>query len=119
MKNIILLFISIITIQSAYGLSCSGTEPFWSAEITKDKIKLDLYVIGDASHLIYDIEKVEDAIGFATGFLQVYSDSSGPIAVIENETCNDGMSDFIYNREIVLFSPNGVLYGCCDRVESH
>ncbi|TNF05641.1 MAG: hypothetical protein EP326_00490 [Deltaproteobacteria bacterium] len=117
MLRLSLILFSLLSIKTAHAMSCLGTEPFWGAEITSEKLKLDLFIPGDASHLSWDVAKVEGAVGYVDGFVQVFSDSEGPIAVTRKTACNDGMSDYDYEREVIIFSPNGVLFGCCDRIE--
>lgn len=96
----------------AYALNCFGTEPFWSANVQGDSINLDFISVKST----FAISRVSSPAGMpnsAGSFVKVYSDNRGPVAAVISQPCNDGMSDKTYPKEIVLFTGEMTLYGCC------
>ena len=115
MKNLALYLvafgvINLGTISQAKTLTCHGAEPFWGATLSDTSIELDL--TGEISS--HPIEKVSPAAGFAPSFVSVYSDARGPVAVTITRKCDNGMSEEIFAKEIVIFTGLTTLYGCCD-----
>ncbi len=98
-------------------LECSGTEPFWSLRVLGDMAEFSLFDEGAT-----DLERV--AVQGAQNRrdirrLQWVSLNDGAIVdgiLLARETCSDGMSDFLFDIEIILsgISPTGMpLAGCC------
>ncbi len=96
----------------AHALSCFGTEPFWSAEITQGQgvtvITPETNVDIPGAGLFIPANGRSDL--FAIGF----ADSS---AQVRRAECNDGMSDREFGLQIGLFlrhDHSATLYsGCC------
>jgi hypothetical protein len=65
-----LLFASIFS-TNALAVECSGTEPFWGAKISTDKIVLEYP--GEPAALVLPVTSVSGAWGFSADFLKVYS----------------------------------------------
>jgi len=115
MKQLILIFLSLFTYQTAAAITCHGTEPFWQAKIISDSFVLDIFgqrkifssIVLSAPHGMPNTNE---------GFVRVYSDARGPVATMISQTCNNGMSDNLYPKEIIIYTENGSLYGCCGEV---
>ncbi len=111
MKSMFSFFVFALLTSNAQALNCSGTEPFWGATVSDDKIVLE----GPGYETPYSIAVtgVTSAIGISADFLKVYSNDNGQVAVVTGNKCTDGMSDFEFPNEIILFTGSGTLYGCC------
>ena len=95
----------------AFAINCHGTEPFWGAEITSDQV---VYESPDLTEpMTYSITSVGAAAGYVSDFIQIYQNNNGPVAIVKNQTCSDGMSDFDYPKEVIIFTGTATLYGCC------
>jgi len=109
MNKFIMSLIGLSFCQSAFALDCFGTEPFWSAEVSTEIISLEI----DRSQSAFQVTHISGARGYTEDFVKIFSNSQGPVAVIKAANCNDGMSDNEFEKEILLFTPAGTLYGCC------
>ncbi|NCN41272.1 hypothetical protein GW916_08480 [bacterium] len=110
MKLLIASLTLLVTSASSYALSCHGTEPFWSAEISENNLSFDQFTYPSVS---YDVTKVSPANGFSSDYIQVYSDDRGPLAVVKSDKCSDGMNDADFPKEIIIFTGSGTYFGCC------
>ena len=108
--SFVFLFVALFSGQ-AMALSCHGTEPFWGAEISPEKVIFIDPIL--ESEKTIDLVSKEAPAGFSDSFMQIYTNANGPVAVVTSNKCSDGMSDFVYPNELILFTDNGTLYGCC------
>lgn len=109
MKSIFLSILVSLFSLNALALNCHGTEPFWSADLSTDKIVFDNF--GDVE--TFPVSEIDSAFGYTASFLQIYKNNRGPVAIVTTNKCSDGMSDFEYPNEIILFTGTGTFYGCC------
>ena len=109
MKAILLTLVVGLFSTQALAFNCHGTEPFWGAEVTDSMVTLE--AVDKPEKQTYQIKNVEAAIG--TPNVTAYSDSRGPVAVVKQASCSDGMSDDEFGQEVMIFTTDGVLYGCC------
>jgi uncharacterized membrane protein len=110
MKFLMVLVLTSFISTSALAIGCHGTEPFWSAEVSSDKIVLTF--VGE-SQSTFPVVSTQGAWGYTADFLKVYTNDNGPVAVMTSNKCSDSMSDFEYPNEIIIFTGGGTLYGCC------
>lgn len=97
--------------EDTSALNCHGTEPFWGATLTEENVALE--GPGFETPVSLPVTSVTGAAGYLADFLKVYSNQNGPVAIVTSNKCSDGMSDFTYPREVILFSGSATLYGCC------
>lgn len=93
-------------------LSCGGTEPFWSLDITQGAGARFNPMEGQAED--WPAGLVQMGAGRTDRFLIGLGD--GRAAVLSRGYCSDGMSDLMYGLEInVLSHPGGLTLwnGCC------
>lgn len=109
------LTISILNVSHAFALSCAGTEPFWHAKVTDTTVTLE--------HEGNDFSALRVASKYALGMKQSFIEKStlvngedhiGDLTII-NSKCSDGMSDIVYDYEIIIdkYDRDRVYYGCC------
>ena len=128
MKKIILANLLILIAFSNFAISetktdtkevlnCGGTEPFWDIAITDEKIVFGMGFPTEegTSEMISKVSTAHGMPNTPDSFLRVYSNFRGPVATVISQKCNDGMSDFIYPKEVILYTPFGTLYGCCGK----
>lgn len=99
--------------KSPQLLSCGGTEPFWSADITQDTISFEM--MGEEPH-VESIDWTGPAQGRPEGFIKGIT--AGPYtAILRKQICSDGMSDQEYPWAVVMMgrAEGGVqmVEGCC------
>ena len=111
MKYLMALLAFPLMSQSALALNCFGTEPFWGAEISEHK--LTLREMGEEATISIPLTSTSGVAGYTEDFVRIYANMNGPVAVVTSTPCNDGMSDYIYPQQIVLFTGAYNLYGCC------
>ncbi len=112
--KIILTILACLTVSSqAFAISCHGTEPFWGAEVSGQKVVVEMP--GDQDAQAIPVNSVGDAAGFTSDYVQVYKNDNGPAAVVIGNKCTDGMSDFTYPQEVIIFTGTATLYGCCGK----
>ncbi len=99
--------------QPALALNCFGTEPFWRAEISTQKLVLQK--MSEEVAISIPLTSRSGVAGYTQDFVQVHSNMNGPVAVVTSTPCNDGMSDYTYPQQIILFTGADNLYGCCGR----
>ena len=95
------------------GLSCGGTEPFWSAEISDEAFIFNAFWEEEES-ISYPINAAPRAhtIGYPV-FLML---EGGGVASLSPNTCSDGMSDTNYGWTLSLVRPGAyeaAYAGCC------
>ncbi len=110
MKRLLLVTFGLIMSSPALAIECHGTEPFWGALVNENKISLKS-IAEDMKH--FDVTKTYGAAGHTEEFIKIYADERGPLAVIKANKCDNGMSEDIFPKQIVLFSGSQTLYGCC------
>ncbi len=93
------------------GLTCAGTEPFWTFQINTDGTTAYEDMGNQGA-------PVTGAITSVTGSAYPYTFQSGAITgQLNNQQCSDGMSDILYPFELFLtVTANGSqqgLQGCC------
>lgn len=114
MKQLIaLILFAGISQAQAETINCHGTEPFWGAIITSDKLSLE--GVTDEENVSIDITGVSAAAGYSTDFVKAFSNMNGPVATVISKTCDDSMSDFDYPQQVVIYLGSKVLYGCCGK----
>ncbi len=112
MKAFVFMILGLTFSSSAFALNCHGTEPFWGATVSSTEITLEDPVLENKKVSV--VQKVEAASGFTAEYMSIYSDNRGPLAIVMTRECNNGMSDDIFPKEIILFTDSGVLSGCCE-----
>lgn len=112
MKALLLILTTTFIASQSFALDCAGTEPFWGATLSSDKIEVT-DVVMEESITVMPVTEISGAHGYTSEFLQVYSNQNGPVAIVTSNSCNDGMSDFTYPKEVIIFTGTGTLYGCC------
>lgn len=97
------------------GITCRGTEPFWTLTIAQDRTTEYNPLIGPADPLTsLTLATPSTGGGYPFSFL------AGPYSgALDYRTCSDGMSDISYTMAIAFTrqDPNGSveqLYGCCN-----
>ncbi|QDK38340.1 COG3650 family protein [Bdellovibrio sp. NC01] len=117
MKNymaVIVLLFAGNAFAAAQDLRCMGTEPFWNAKITGDKIIVAAPGEKDQS---YKITLRTSPIGVPESFGEVLKGKGAAgdvtITVRADEKCTDGMSDATYSKEIWLLQNDQLVVGCC------
>lgn len=112
MKMLMIILVLIMSNPSfAEEIRCHGTEPFWGATIKKEK----LVFRGIPNTKVTPITGVSGASGYNASFLQLFSNESGPVAVVIARTCSDSMSDFDFPQQVVIFDGENTYYGCCGK----
>lgn len=99
------------------GLSCGGTEPFWSLNLSQGSaVYSDM---GGASHAmnIAGARVANGMLNFPV-MLNLSGASAGSIAIIQPGLCGDGMSDRDYPYLLSLILDSGgsrqFMAGCCN-----
>ena len=96
---------------------CTGTEPFWSLNITSRSI---VFKRPDST-VSYRPVAPRPAAGRPLDFVSVYSTTTAraparPLtAVVRRGACSDGMSDTNYRYSVIVLTPGAVYEGCCRR----
>lgn len=111
MKTIKIILLTSLFSANAFALECGGTEPFWGATVSKSSV--DIRSLGEPENQSIAVTSVEAASGYTSEFLQIYKNDNGPVAVVTSNKCNDSMSDYIYPKEIIIFTGSETFYGCC------
>lgn len=117
MKLYTILFAMFATVSvKANTLNCGGTEPFWDAQINLDSglVKISDPVINEKGVTIQT--KISPAAGTSTEYAFVAKGKYTSLAVVDNETCSDGMSEEKYNYSVIMTGySNQPLVGCCKK----
>ncbi|RCU45698.1 hypothetical protein DU002_14660 [Corallincola holothuriorum] len=106
--------------EAEFGpLKCLGTEPFWSLELKDRTIVLEDM---DSVQGQFKLTKAITSSNHTNRwFLTATGADSASVSVALSKTnqCSDGMSDFSYEYEVMLLTPEQqLLSGCCNRIES-
>ncbi len=107
------LLMSSLSVMAA-EYKCYGTSPYWGATITNNTIT---YGIAGLIPTTEQISSVKSALNRGVEYVQIIKTNTTSSTLI-NEICNDsgdGLPDSNSSYHIVLESPKGVLYGCCDK----
>lgn len=113
MNKIFLLTIALLlsSYAQAFAILCRGTEPFWSASVSDTSIEMELFGTEKKS---ISIKTTGSPRGMTEEFIKIYYDEKNkPVATVLSDECNDGMSDFIYEKEVIIYMPEETFYGCC------
>ena len=94
-------------------LTCAGTEPFWSANVSPEAVSLQML---DGPGVAGDVEWSSPAPGRPNDFIIGFS-ATPLTGVLTKESCSDGMSDIDHPWSLVLINRSGegphVVEGCC------
>ncbi|MEM5468271.1 SH3 domain-containing protein [Celeribacter marinus] len=96
------------------GITCRGTEPFWSFTIADDRT-VEFTSLISGPDPITSLTQATPSVGGGYPF-----DFTAPpfAGAINAQACSDGMSDIVYSMSLVLTNPSGgwtgPLYGCCN-----
>ncbi|SMP13812.1 SH3 domain-containing protein [Shimia sagamensis] len=99
------------------GLTCRGTEPFWTLTIGEDR-SFQYTSLIDGQDPIRHLAIATPAL---TGGYPYRFKAQSLTGMIDQQACSDGMSDVSYTMTIQLRRPSGSgvnvenLFGCCDR----
>jgi putative lipoprotein len=86
-----------------------GNEPFWSIKVTPKQIVFD--TLGGKKR-VFPYVSPQKAQGRIEDSLRWYKLKGGHTLLIQQTSCNDTMSDNIYEYSVVLHIDNKVLTGC-------
>ncbi len=118
MKLTTILFVLFATLSvNAKSLNCGGTEPFWDAKINLEN---GLVKISDPSNAKGSTikTKISPAAGTSVEYAFVAKGKYTSLAVVSNESCNDGMSDEKYSYSVIMTGYSAEpLVGCCKATE--
>lgn len=112
MKKILLGSMLLAFSAHSFAIGCHGTEPFWTVEISEEKMNLATVTTEDST-IVTNVTAPAGMPNTNDGYVRIFSNSRGPVATLISNKCNDGMSPFIYPKSIIIFTPTGSLYGCC------
>lgn len=99
------------------GLTCRGTEPFWTLTIGEDR-SLQYTSLIDGPDPMRHLTIATPAL---TGGYPFRFKAQPLTGSIDQQACSDGMSDISYSMTMQLIRPSGSggtvenLYGCCNR----
>lgn len=112
MKMLMIFSIAILS-QYSLALNCTGTEPFWSAEVSEQSVKFENNSVEETK--TFPISEISGANGYTADFIKIYWNADKPVAVVTSNECSDSMSDLVYPKEIILFDGKATYYGCCGK----
>ncbi|WP_417270038.1 SH3 domain-containing protein [Celeribacter sp.] len=96
------------------GITCRGTEPFWTFTIADDRT-VEFTSLIDGPEPIASLTQTTPSLGGGYPFDFAASPYAGSINA---QACSDGMSDIAYTMSIMLTKPSsnwaGPLHGCCN-----
>lgn len=100
-------------------LNCIGTEPFWSLDLKGSDIILEDL---DSAQGNFKLTKATASSNHTNRwFLTAESAKRGDflsIALSKTNQCSDGMSDFSYEYDVIISTPDSqVISGCCNRIK--
>ena len=101
------------SVQLPALLQCSGTEPFWSINLTPGRTKADLnFLDRKYSHRI---TRAASAMNHNDIWIVKSRDNRTEISlIVRKESCSDGMSDRNYPYSAVALVPGSdIIAGCC------
>jgi uncharacterized membrane protein len=101
------------------SLECVGTEPFWSLDL---KGSVVIFEDLDSVHGEFELSKVITSSNHTNRWLLLARNSESSnmsIALNKTDQCSDDMSDFSYEYEVMIVTPEEKLFsGCCNRIRS-
>ncbi len=99
-----------------YPLSCYGTEPFWSLDISPDP-HMEFHWAGEEPKKFESVFTVESVNRTDRSALFAEGEHGLLTSVLQRQICSDGMSDRLYgvNIDMFLTDDTGVTFfsGCC------
>ncbi|GHA42324.1 hypothetical protein GCM10007086_14890 [Photobacterium aphoticum] len=103
---------------SSPTLRCLGTEPFWGIDV-KGKALIFSDLSGEET--LYNINFYSSSINHTNRWVMqaINKEAESPISLALHQTnqCTDGMSDFVYQHEVIITMPDHAVYsGCCNRL---
>ena len=123
-----LFIVSILFLMCAAGFTsarektlfmCSGTEPFWNAEVTGTMVKFHLMA---EDSVIFSYSEILKAQGVGPDYIRIFkleNDKVKPAYLIIKQTekckCSDGMSDNEYEYESILIMDKIIYSGCANK----
>lgn len=120
MKNTILIFISLISMSAPHfalavnGFYCSGTEPFWNATISTEKIT---FKKGHETTINFKQVNPTPVGEKDLDDLRLYRTQSTKYAdatfILQKQACRDGISDHEYHYQTIILLDQEVYHGCC------
>ncbi len=105
------------TFPKAY--SCSGTEPFWRVDIDLQAAKIEAHVLSGSSNYFNVPMTVNTHAmnSLKTSRIIKGNDAKHSItAFISEGSCNDGMSNKVFDYQIIGLLDNNAYNGCCGTV---
>ena len=105
------------TLPNAY--SCSGTEPFWRVDIDIKAAKIEAHVLSGSSNY-FNVPMTINTHAMnspKTSRIITGNDKKHFItAFISEGSCNDGMSDKVFDYQIIGLLDDKAYSGCCGTV---
>lgn len=102
-------------IQLPALLRCSGTEPFWSVDVSPQRTKAELNFL-DRKYML-PITRAASAMN--RNEIWIVKAASGKTQlslIVRQESCSDGMSDRDYPYSAIALVPGSdIIAGCCER----
>ena len=99
-------------------LNCLGSEPFWSLDVNRQKVTLEDL---DSNQLNFQLITATTSSNHTNRWFLTAKNSKRDklsIALIKTDRCSDDMSDFSYEYEVIMSTPEAeVLSGCCNRIK--
>ena len=97
------------------GLTCRGTEPFWTLTIAEDRT-VEYTSLNDGADPITSLTQTTPATGGGYPYTFGAQRYSG---ALDQTTCSDGMSDISYPMSLILIralsgGQTETLHGCCN-----
>ena len=106
------------TTESFSILKCLGSEPFWSLDVNQQKVTLE--DLG-SNQLNFQLTTATTSSNHTNRWFLTasnYKKDNLSIALIKTNQCSDDMSDFSYEYEVIISTPEAeVLSGCCNRIK--
>lgn len=99
-------------------LKCIGTEPFWSLDLKgQDIILKDLDSVRGSFKLSKAIASSNHRNRWFLTAESSKREDSLSLALFKTNQCSDDMSDFSYEYDVIISTPDAqVLSGCCNRI---
>ncbi|MGF1727154.1 hypothetical protein [Photobacterium nomapromontoriensis] len=101
-------------------LHCLGTEPFWSIDLQENDIRLEDLNMTEQHFKLTQV--IMSSNHTNKWFLTAKSKNQNDLLTIslsKTGQCSDDMSDFNYEYEIIVSTPDAlVLSGCCNRIDT-
>ena len=97
--------------------SCSGTQPFWSLKIGKEKI--EFASLGNEVTMSMSNSGAKSSLGSTSEYISLYqgktleNDVKYMNVIVERSECSDHMSDNTYPYTVHVLSGSSLYTGCC------